>query len=149
MQKEIIDMTKSVGIAGTGLAVGREFEPKEAIAEGKLIIYVEDDKEWIQMVSEALRDSGYTVKSFTDLTIAESFLQTNKEKVQLVICDGTINEKFDGLGLARKLSDTGYKTLILSSAILPNRFLKDIPMADKLDFYSKEFAELVNKTIGN
>lgn len=146
MQKDFNNIAKGSAVAA-GLAYERKLEVTETAASEQLIIYIEDDKEWIQVVSEALKNSLYPVKSFTDLTTAESFLQTNKERIQLVICDGTIKEKFDGILLAKKIFNSGYKTLILSSATLPNRYVQGIPVVDKLDFYSAEFADLVNKTI--
>lgn len=146
MQKKFGSVAKG-SAAATGLAYERKVEVTEMAGLKQLIVHIEDENEWIQVVSEALENSVYSVKSFTDLTIAESFIQTNKEKIQLVICDGTIKEKFDGILLAKKMFDSGYKTLILSSAVLPNRFVKGIPVVDKLNFYSAEFPNLVNKTI--
>ena len=53
----------------------------------KSIVIVDDDRDLINVYSEALEMSGYDVSSFTDPSLAYQHIKENPNKYSLVITD--------------------------------------------------------------
>jgi DNA-binding NtrC family response regulator len=68
----------------------------------KSIVIVDDDRDLINVYSEALEMSGYDVSSFTDPSLAYQHIKENPNKYSLVITDDKMPD-MNGLLLGTKL----------------------------------------------
>lgn len=84
------------------------------------IVHVDDEFELTKVVKEILEIENHTVTSFNNINVANRFLHTTDEEIDLVILDGTINKPFDGRNEAERLQhrrDTtgrGLKVILLT-----------------------------------
>ncbi len=76
------------------------------------ILHVEDDPDWRRIMKYRLEQLGYEVVSCASLTEArEGFAQG---EFVLVVCDGDIHGKGDGINWARELQSQGQKVIVVS-----------------------------------
>ena len=83
----------------------------------KSIAIIDDDPDLLNLFSEALQMSGYTVSSFSDPLLAYQHIQENPDKYSLVIVDEKIFN-FNGLFSSTKLLEINPKL----NVILLNNF---------------------------
>jgi DNA-binding NtrC family response regulator len=74
----------------------------------KPIAIVDDEAELVNLYSEALQMSGYTVSSFNDPILAYEYIRDNPDKFSLIITDYKM-PLMDGLFFAIKLAEINNK----------------------------------------
>src|SRR5688500_13351063 len=77
----------------------------------KSIAIIDDDPDLLNLFSEALQMSGYTVSSFTDPLLAYQHIQENPDKYSLVIVDEKLFN-LNGLFSSTKLLEINTKLKI-------------------------------------
>ena len=78
----------------------------------KSIVIVDDDRDLINVYSEALEMSGYDVSSFTDPSLAYQHIKENPNKYSLVITDDKMPD-MNGLLLGTKLLEINPKINVI------------------------------------
>ena len=78
----------------------------------KSIAIIDDDPDLLNLFSEALQMSGYTVSSFTDPLLAYQHIQENADKYSLVIVDEKIFN-LNGLFSSTRLLEVNPKLNII------------------------------------
>jgi DNA-binding NtrC family response regulator len=78
----------------------------------KSIVIVDDDRDLINVYSEALEMSGYDVSSFTDPSLAYQHIKENPNKYSLVITDDKMPD-MNGLLLGTKLLEINPKLNVI------------------------------------
>ncbi len=78
----------------------------------KSIVIVYDDRDLINVYSEALEMSGYDVSSFTDPSLAYQHIKENPNKYSLVITDDKMPD-MNGLLLGTKLLEINPKINVI------------------------------------
>ena len=78
----------------------------------KSIAIIDDDPDLLNLFSEALQMSGYTVSSFTDPLLAYQHIQENSDKYSLVIVDEKIFN-LNGLFSSTKLLEVNPKLNVI------------------------------------
>ena len=106
----------------------------------KSIVIVDDDRDLINVYSEALEMSGYDVSSFTDPSLAYQHIKENPNKYSLVITDDKMPD-MNGLLLGTKLLEINPK---LNVILLSN--LKDFKYNYKFNILKKRVSifKLIN-----
>jgi DNA-binding NtrC family response regulator len=82
----------------------------------KSIAIIDDDPDLLNLFSEALQMSGYTVSSFTDPLLAYQHIQGNPDKYSLVIVDEKIFN-LNGLFSSTKLLEINPKLNVILLSI--------------------------------
>ena len=78
----------------------------------KSIVIVNDDRDLINVYSEALEMSGYDVSSFTDPSLAYQHIKENPNKYSLVITDDKMPD-MNGLLIGTKLLEINPKLNVI------------------------------------
>jgi DNA-binding NtrC family response regulator len=78
----------------------------------KSIVIVDDERDLINVYSEALEMSGYDVSSFTDPSLAYQHIKENPNKYSLVITDDKMPD-MNGLLLGTKLLEINPKLNVI------------------------------------
>ena len=78
----------------------------------KSIVIVDDDRDLINVYSEALEMSGYDVSSFTDPSLAYQHIKENPNKYSLVITDDKMPD-MNGLLFGTKLLEINPKLNVI------------------------------------
>ena len=86
----------------------------------KSIAIIDDDPDLLNLFSEALQMSGYTVSSFTDPLLAYQHIQENPDKYSLVIVDEKIFN-LNRLFSSTKLLEINSKLNVILLSILKKR----------------------------
>lgn len=79
----------------------------------KTILHVDDQQMMLNFIKDIF-GKDYVVMSFLTLTAAQRFFYDNKDKIDLVICDGTIGKPFDGRQWAEELHKFRQKVILAS-----------------------------------
>jgi DNA-binding NtrC family response regulator len=108
----------------------------------KSIAIIDDDPDLLNLFSEALQMSGYTVSSFTDPLLAYRHIQENPDKYSLVIVDEKIFN-LNGLFSSTKLLEINPK---LNVIILSDYFSGDMEYNYKFNILKKRLSiyKLIN-----
>ncbi|MBI2473342.1 response regulator [Candidatus Uhrbacteria bacterium] len=79
------------------------------------ILYVDDLKILSELIGELLTEAGYEVILFNNLAQAKRHHEAHDREIDLVLCDGSIQDRHDGHKWAAQLQADGVKTIVLST----------------------------------
>ncbi len=108
----------------------------------KKILHVDDMQEWTDTVKNILT-GNYELIAFNDLPDAKVFYSDCQDSIDLVICDGSIHQRGDGVMWARELLEAGAKVMILSGEIYPG-----VTCLDKSDVSMEKVIAMVENMLG-
>src|SRR5215207_9070235 len=89
----------------------------------KPIAIVDDEAELVNLYSEALQMSGYTVSSFNDPILAYEYIRDNPDKFSLIITDYKM-PLMDGLFFAIKLAEINKKLNMIIKPVSISKLIK-------------------------
>jgi DNA-binding NtrC family response regulator len=87
------------------------------------VLQVDDDPDWIRIIKDAFQGASIDLIQVTSLDEAKNTV----DGVDVIICDGSIHEQYDGHNWAKELHEAGMKVIVLSAG----QSYPEVPSVDK------------------
>lgn len=107
------------------------------------ILHVEDDPDWREIFARNFRDMKLEFVQFDDILIARDAFKKDPSQFNLIICDGSINHRDDGLRWARELKADGFNVMLASLREEPD----DLPFITKVNLNFQNLENIVKKLL--